>query len=167
MNAPASHLPATPAAALRIVAMPSDFLDRARAGLDDLGQPVERHIASGGEPLRDCLRRARSGEAILLASYCPFTVAGPYKEYGPVFVSASPQPAPPLDALPLGGERPYLGSSFVLRAYSREERIVDARLSNPGAAMDDLAILFERPDTVFVLARFPTYGCYALRIDAA
>ncbi|MEW6762925.1 MAG: DUF1203 domain-containing protein [Pseudomonadota bacterium] len=167
MNAPASHLPTTPAAQLRIVALPSGFLARVRSGLDDLGQPVERHVASGGEPLRDCLRRASPGEAILLASYCPFTVAGPYKEYGPVFVSASPQPEPPLDALPVGGERPYLGSSFVLRAYSREERIVDARLSNPGAAIDDLAILFERPDTAFVLARFPTYGCYALRIDAA
>ena len=151
----------------RITPISSDFLARVRAGLDDLGQPVERHTASGGEPLRDCLRRARSGEAILLASYCPFTVAGPYKEYGPVFVSASPQAGPQLDALPLGGERPYLGSSFVLRAYSREERVVDARLSNPGAAVDDLAILFERPDTAFILARFPTYGCYAVRIEKA
>ena len=164
MNAPVSStiLPAS----LRIAPLPPEYLVRVRAGLDDLGQPVERHIASGGEPLRDCLRRAMPGEAILLASYCPFTVAGPYKEYGPVFVSASPQPESPPDALPLGGERPYLGSSFVLRAYSREERIVDARLSNPGAAIDDLATLFERPDTAFVLARFPTYGCYALRITS-
>lgn len=165
MNAPVSS--AVLPAPLRIAPLPPEYLLRVRAGLDDLGQPVERHIASGGEPLRDCLRRARSGEAILLASYCPFTLAGPYKEYGPVFVSASPQAGSPPAALPLGGERPYLGSSFVLRAYSREERIVDARLSNPGAAIDDLAILFDRPDTAFVLARFPTYGCYALRIDAA
>lgn len=165
MNASATHLLATSAAALRIVAIPSDFLARVRAGLDDLGQPVERHVASGGEPLRDCLRRARPGEAILLASYCPFTVAGPYKEYGPVFVSASIQAKPPLDALPFGGEQPYLGASFVLRAYSGEERIVDACLSSPAAAADDLAKLFARADTVFVLARFAAYGCYALRIE--
>jgi len=167
MNAPASHLPTTPAAQPRIVALPSDFLARVRASLDDLGQPVERHVASGGEPLRDCLRRARPGEAILLASYCPFTVAGPYKEYGPVFVSSEAQAMPDLDGLPVHGERPYLGASFVLRAYSREERIVDACLSSPEAAADDLAKLFGREDTAFVLARFAAYGCYALRLERA
>jgi hypothetical protein len=154
-------------AQLRIAPIPQDYLARVRAGTDDQGQAVERHIASGGEPLRDCLRRARPGEAILLASYCPFTVAGPYKEYGPVFVSASTQAEPPLDALPLGGGEPYLGASFVLRAYSREERIVDARLSNPDAAIGDLATLFARPDVAFVLARFAAYGCYALRVERA
>jgi hypothetical protein len=167
MNAPATHLIATSAAALRIAAIPSGFLARVRAGFDDLGQPVEHHVASGGEPLRDCLRRARPGEAILLASYCPFTVAGPYKEYGPVFVSSEAQPMPDLERLPLDGEQPYLGANFVLRAYSREERIVDACLSSPAAAADDLARLFARADTAFVLVRFAAYGCYALRIERA
>ena len=155
------------AVTLRIAPMPPAFLARVRGGIDDLGQPVERHIAAGGEPLRDCLRRASPGEAILLASYCPFTVAGPYKEYGPVFVSAAEQPAAPLDSLPLAGERPYLAESFVLRAYSLQERIVDACLSSPRAADTDLARLFARPDVAFVLVRFPTYGCYALRVERA
>lgn len=152
---------------LRIVPLAQDFLDRVRGGLDDQGQPVERHVARGGEPLRDCLRRASPGEAILLASYCPFTVAGPYREYGPVFVASGPQAAPPLGDLPLGGSRPYLSDSFVLRAYSRDERIVDARLSGPASAGADLSAFFARPDVAFVLARFPTYGCYALRLERA
>lgn len=151
----------------RIVPISPAFLERARAGSDDQGQPVERHVARGGEPLRDCLRRAEPGEAILLASYCPFTVAGPYKEFGPVFLSAAPQPAPRLDALPLGGAQPYLAASFVLRAYSAGERIVDARMSSPEAATGDLHALFARAEVAFVLARFPTYGCYALRIERA
>jgi hypothetical protein len=90
-------VPATP---IRIVPICSAFLQRARAGIDDLGQPVERHLAAGGEPLRDALRRAVPGEAILLASHCPFTLAGPYREYGPVFVSADAGGMPAMDALP-------------------------------------------------------------------
>jgi hypothetical protein len=148
---------------LRIVPMPEEFLARARNGTDDLGQSVERHVARGGEPLRDCLRRAELGESILLASYCPFTRSGPYKEYGPVFIASTQQAAPRLDALPLDGAQPYLAASFVLRAYSVEERIVDARMSSPQAAAGDLQAFLARGDVAFVLARFPTYGCYALR----
>lgn len=150
---------------IRIVPLSDTFLARVRARTDDQGQPVERHVAQGGEPLRDCLRRAVPGEAILLASYCPFTVAGPYKEYGPVFVSASPQIAPRLDALPVDGEQPYLGASFVLRAYSREERIVDATLTTASSASHDLDAFLARDDVAFVLVRFAAYGCYALRVE--
>jgi len=150
---------------IRILPLPAAFLARVRSGIDDLGQPVERHRAEGGEPLRDCLRRALPGEPILLASYCPFTVAGPFREYGPVYVSGAGGEAPPLDALPTQGEPPYLGAVFVLRAYSPDKRIVDARLSSPQAAAADLDALFSRPDTAFVLARFAAYGCYALRLE--
>jgi hypothetical protein len=156
-----------PVIPIRIVPIRSAFLQRARDGIDDLGQPVERHLAAGGEPLRDALRRAVPGEAILLASHCPFTLAGPYREYGPVFVSAAGNGMPALDALPLDGDVPYLGAGFVLRAYSADERIVDACLSCPQAAAADLDAFFARADVAFVLARFTTYGCYALRLERA
>lgn len=147
--------------------MPPGFLARVRAGTDDQGQPVERHTARGGEPLRDCLRRALPGEPILLASFCPFTLAGPYREYGPVFVSAAEQGPPALDVLPLAGDQPYLGEMFVLRAYSQDERIVYARLSSPGTAIAELTDFLLRPEVDFVLVRYPAYGCYALRIGRA
>lgn len=151
----------------RIVPLPPAFLARVRSngGLDDLGQPVEHHIATGGEPLRDCLRRARPGEPILLASFCPFTVAGPYREYGPIFVAATPQPVLDLMRLPVDGDTPYLGTSFVLRAYSGEERIVDAKLSSPREAQQDLLRFLAHDDVEFVLARFTAYGCIAARIE--
>jgi hypothetical protein len=157
----------TPTTPFRIVPIPAAYLARVREGVDDLGQPVERHLAAGGEPLRDVLRRAAPGEAILLARYCPFTVAGPYKEYGPVFVSAAGADGPVPGTLPLYGARPYLAASFVLRAYSADERIVEARLSSPQGAAADLDAMFARLDVAFVLARFPTYGCYALRLERA
>jgi hypothetical protein len=144
-----------------------DFLLRARdAGIDDLGQRVEHHIAIGGEPCRDVFRRAEPGEALVLASYCPFERAGPYREYGPVFIlAASASDSTPPAQLPMHGDRPYLGASFVLRAYSDEERIAGAVLTTPERAQDDLLALVGQHRPAFVLARFPAYGCYALRID--
>jgi hypothetical protein len=152
----------------RIVAVRDAFLARARGdGLDDLNQPVERMPAQGGEPCRDVLRRARAGEELILASYCPFRVAGPYREYGPVFILANPDAdgATP-DRLPVDGAAPYLGASFVLRAYSQQERIIDAVITTPQAAARALQRLLAQHDTRFVLARFAAYGCYALRIEA-
>jgi hypothetical protein len=152
---------------LQIIPISEAFLTQVRQrGVDDLGQPVERLVASGGEPCRDVFRRARPGEALILGSYCPFERVGPYREYGPVFVLADGEvPAPPA-SLPVDGASPYLGASFVLRAYSPDERIVDAVLSSPAQASADLARLFGQHAPAFVLARFPTYGCYALRIES-
>ena len=151
----------------KIVPVRDDFLAQARSeGIDDLGQPVERMFATGGEPCRDAFRRAEAGEALILASYCPFQHVGPYREYGPVFILAqgAGSVTPPA-RLPLDGAQPYLGASFVLRAYLPDERIVDAVLSTPGEAVGHLKRMFADSGTAFVLGRFAAYGCYALRIE--
>lgn len=152
-----------------IVPIREDFLAKARhLGIDDLGQPVERLTARGGEPCRDALRRADAGQALILASYCPFAHAGPYREYGPVFILADPDAAvAPPPELPVAGAHPYLGASFVLRAYSDDERIVDAVMTSGAEAAGQLQRLFALHSPAFVLARFPAYGCYALRIEAS
>lgn len=116
-------------------------------------------MAEGGEPCRDALRRARPGEALILASYCPFERVGPYREYGPVFVLAVAEQGA---ATP---KKDYLGAAFVLRAYSARERIMDAVISSREQADADLARLFGIAEVAFVLVRFAAYGCYALRLE--
>lgn len=144
-----------------------DFLTKVReTGLDDQSQPVVHLIAQGGEPCRDALRRARPGEALILASYCPFSLPGPYREYGAVFVR---------QAADGEGEHPwstdnqgdYLSANkpVVLRAYNAQERISAATLVMPDQIDAGLEDYFAREETRFVLLRFPAYGCYALRID--
>lgn len=142
------------------------YLDRARAeGLDALNQPVRRVIAEGGEPCRDVLRRARPGEALLLASFSPFGQEGPYREFGPVFVLAEPSDEEVgRQTLPTNG---YLRERFVLRAYSADERILDAAMVTPAEAEATLARFLASEDVAFVHARFPVYGCFACRIDRA
>ena len=148
-----------------IVPIKSAFPRRARdGGLDDLGQAVEEHVADGGEPLRDVMRRAVPGERILLGSYCPFERNGPYKEYGPIFILAADGGGVP-PVLPTADTGDYFPKPFVLRAYSADERIVDALITEPADAEANIAKLFACGGTAFILARFAAYGCYACRIE--
>nr|WP_295769529.1 DUF1203 domain-containing protein [Rhodoferax sp.] len=158
------------AVAYTIVPIHTAFVESAQQrDLDDLAQPVEHHVASGGEPCRDVLRRAVPGEHILLASYSPFALASPYKEFGPIFVMAHPDAQPQasptsLAALALSG---YLREQFVLRAYSSAERIVDGVVVTRAQAEDSLQAMLRRDDVQFVLVRFAGYGCYACRVERA
>lgn len=150
----------------KITPVKSTFLQRARElGRDDQNQTVERLIAVGGEPCRDSLQRARAGEELILASYCPFELAGPYKEYGPIFIRAHEDDQVLPQLLSMLVEQQYLGRQFVLRAYSEQERIVDACLTVPQQCEADLKALLIRPEVKFVLVRFPAYGCYACRVE--
>lgn len=144
-----------------------EFVLRARQqGRDDLGQPVQRLRAAGGEPLRDGLRRARAGETILLASYSPFALAGPYKEYGPVFLSASAstQPLPPIGSV-LASGHDYLGEHMALRAYDAGQTLLDAVIVPRAALAAQLAAWVDRPEVQTLMLRFAAYGCYALQLQ--
>lgn len=151
---------------ITIAPLPQSFLDRARnEGLDALGQPVRRMIAEGGEPCRDVLRRAEPGEELILASFSPFALEGPYREFGPVFLLAHPSDERVArDGFPNGN---YFRERLVLRAYSHDERIVDARMIGPAEVEETVERFFASGEVAFVHARFPTYGCFACRIDSA
>jgi hypothetical protein len=156
--------------AVSIAPIPNRFLDRVRLeGIDDLGQPVKRVIAAGGEPCRDVLRRAQPGEALILASFTPFTNAGPYKEYGPIFVLAEPGAENTgRDELPqAGGSTDYLREHFVIRAYNEAEEIRDAALVEASDLEETVARFFAEDAIAFLHVRFPTYGCFAMRLDRA
>ena len=149
---------------IRIEPLPASFLRRVRhEGIDDLGQPVKRVVAEGGEPCRDVLRRAVAGEELILASFTPFTKVGPYKEYGPVFVLAKDSnESAALDSLPTDG---YLRERFVVRAYSEAEEILDAEMVTRDDADGTVQRFLARGETAFLHVRFPTYGCFALRLE--
>lgn len=153
----------------RVAPIKQDFVLKARKeGLDDQNQPVERIYASGGEPCRDVLRRANPGEELILASYCPFSISGPYKEYGPIFILANKnlqEKNLTMKPSTVGSDTSYLGNQFVLRAYSSDERIVDAKIVNSENYQEMLTDFFLLPEVSFVLIRFAAYGCYALRLE--
>jgi hypothetical protein len=151
----------------RVAPIPAVFLKRVRTeGRDDLGQQVKRVRAQGGEPCRDVLRRAVEGEELILASFSPFEKPGPYKEYGPIFVLANESREPvSRDGVQTGSERDYLRAQFAIRAYSRDEEIIDAALVTATEAQRVVEKFFARAKTAFLHVRFPTYGCFACRLD--
>jgi len=156
----------------QIKPLPQAFLDRARTdGLDDQGQPVQRFISQdGGEPCRDVLRRARPGEELILASYCPYEQTGPFREYGPVYILARPSGEPvDFQRLPAAGDEPtaYFRRRLSLRAYGDDESIRDAVLVSADQAAETAERFLDSLDVAFVQARFPTYGCFACRIERA
>ncbi len=156
--------------AIYINEIPADFLVKVReTGLDAQNQPVKRYRSeTGGDPCRDVLRRSRPGEEVILASFCAFTQSGPYKEYGPIFVLAQPSDEEVRrNELPLTQPEPepYLREQFVLRAYNEREEIIDAALVQNVDAQNVLERFLALPETAFVDARFPVYGCFACRIN--
>ncbi len=155
----------------QILPLPQAFLDRVRnEGIDDQGQPVQRLVAEGGEPCRDILRRARPGEKLLLASFCPYDQTGPFREFGPVYVLARASDEPvAYDRLPDSGDQPtaYFRDQLALRAYGHDQAIREAVLVSSEEATEAAERFLGSPDTAFVQARFPTYGCFACRIERA
>ena len=153
----------------QITPIRNDFLIKVReSGIDDQTQPIVHIIANGGEPCRDVLRRAVAGEELILASYCPFSKPGPFKEYGAVFVLAnqSDESVNYEKFTSVGNsENDYFGDNLVLRAYDNEEAIYDARVVSPINAELTISEFFEHIKVKFIIARFTAYGCYALRLD--
>jgi hypothetical protein len=114
--------------------------------------------ATGGEPVRCCLRDARPGERLVLANYEPLLPPSPYRERGAVYVHA--------DAC-AGPERPdsypadWIGRPQVLRAYDERGWIHPATTTHDGRDPEAaLAAVLAEPGVVQVHSRNIAYGCY-------
>jgi hypothetical protein len=144
--------------------MAGTALDLARSrGIDASGNPVVRLIASGGEPLRCCLRDAHAGEACLLFNYEPELPAGtPYREVGAVFAHADSCEGPASDS---DYPADWIGRPQVLRAYDDRGWIHPATRvhdgSNPQA---EIAEMLTQADVVEIHSRNIAYGCYMFTV---
>ncbi|MBV9486196.1 MAG: DUF1203 domain-containing protein [Frankiaceae bacterium] len=157
-RAPALPIPATTLAQLRV--------------RDDAGRRPEVSVDEvGGSPLRCCLRRARAGERVALASYAPLrrwadatgAEPGPYEEVGPVFIHAEPCAGFDSEELPL------LDGRRVFRAYDAAGRIVSGHLVE---LTDDhesvLAEVFAGDRRiVLVHVRAVEFGCFLYEVRCA
>lgn len=129
--------------------------------LNERGDGVKK-TATGGEPLRCCLRDAAAGEEILLFNYEPPLPDSPYREKGAVFTHASSCEGPSsVTSYPAD----WVGRPQALRAYDERGWIHPAtRLhdgTDPSAA---LASVLAEPGVVEVHSRNLAYGCYMFRV---
>jgi hypothetical protein len=153
----------TTTTAFQVRALPADVLDDTRAsGVDVSGNPIERMITEGVEPLRCCLRNAGPGEQAILFGYEPTIPASPYREIGPVFAHAQRCGGPDrVDGYP----EDWRGKPQVLRAYDRRGWIHNASRLHDGT--DPEAVISEmlaNPDVAQIHSRNVAYGCYMFTV---
>ncbi len=149
-------------AAYAVHALPAAVLaDVLSTGRDVSGNAVVHLTASGGEPLRCCLRDARVGEELVLFGYAPELPPSPYREVGPIFAhgshcggSARSDVYPP----------EWRGRPQVLRAYDRRGWIRSATMHDGSEPDVVIAELLADPDVVQVHSRNVTYGCFMFAI---
>lgn len=148
-----------------IQALPVDVLARVRSsGTDVSGNPIERIEATGGEPLRCCLRDARAGERLILFGYEPPIGKSPYREIGAVFAHAEPCAGPPANA---GYPPGWRGRRQVLRSYDRRGWIRDAVVHDGEDPERDIARLLADPEAVQLHSRNVAYGCFMFVVTRA
>lgn len=158
---PSATLPKT---AFVVTPLPDEFSGRIRRTLrDDFNRHVAVTIATGGEPLRDQLRRASAGERIILCSYQAVPLPSPFAAIGPIFISAEPA-APSAfwqDELPPG----YFLRTLALRAYDEHDCITDSAVCEPAAASAMIREFLGRAGVTHLQASFAGHDCFACRFD--
>lgn len=156
------------AASYVVHALSEDVLSQARTRLrhGPGAGDVLAVSATGGEPLRCCLRDAESGERLMLFNYRPALPAqSPYQETGAVFAHAI--------ASDCGGSKPrehypedWIGRRQVLRAYDARGFIHPATRVHDGTDPEGaIADILADPDVVLVHSRNVAYGCFMFAIE--
>jgi hypothetical protein len=154
---------ATTTARFQVHALPAEALDAVRStGLDVSGNPIERRLTTGGEPLRCCLRNAEPGEQAILFGYEPRIPASPYREIGAVFAHAQRCGGPARsDGYPAG----WRGKPQVLRAYDRRGWIHDATRVHDGTDPEAvITAMLADPDVVQIHSRNVAWGCFMFAV---
>ena len=148
----------------RIHALPDEVLEAVRtAGRDVSGNPVEAVTATGGEPLRCCLRDARAGETLLLFGHEPRLPASPYREIGAVFAHVARCEG--ADIAPGGYPADWYGRSQVLRAYDARGWIHPATRVHDGSEPEKtIDTILDDPRVTQIHSRNLAYGCYMFTI---
>jgi hypothetical protein len=150
-------------ATFEIHALPADVLANVRArGVGAAGIPAERVVATGGEPIRCCLRDAAPGEELLLFGYEPALPTSPYREVGPVYAHAS---ACADTAAPDRYPPDWYGRPQVLRAYDKRGWIHPATRVHDGTQPEAvIAEMLADPAVELIHSRNVAYGCFMFAV---
>jgi hypothetical protein len=138
--------------------LPAGEVDTGAAG-------AHRRLAEGREPCRRCLRDTEPGEALVLASYDPFTRRSPYAGEGPVFVHADG--CEPFRPVPGAVSEQVAGRVLSLRAYDGEAMMTEAEVIEGERFAERASALLAGDAVAFLHTHFAGPGCFAFRVDRA
>jgi hypothetical protein len=117
-----------------------------------------------GFPCRVSLEDAEPGERLILLPYEHQPAHSPYRAAGPIFVRETAR-----TTYDRSGDLPPVlhGRILSVRAYDKDELMVDADVVDGAGVEDLLAHQFGRADTDYVHIHFARRGCYACRVERA
>jgi hypothetical protein len=120
--------------------------------------------ATGGEPLRCCLRDATAGEELVLFNHeQPLPEESPYQEKGAVFTHVAADCDGPASVTTYPSD--WVGRRQVLRAYDARGWIHPSTHVHDGTDPDAaIAEVFSHPEVVEAHSRNIEYGCYMFRV---
>ncbi|MDU8927645.1 DUF1203 domain-containing protein [Alisedimentitalea sp. MJ-SS2] len=151
---------------IRFLPIPTETATAYRNGAPDAyGNPPERMTSKGtGNPCRHCLDFIPDGAEMLVVAYSPFGARQPYAETGPIFLCADDcatyDPHRGVPAI-------FDGNTMLIRAYSRDERILygTGEVVAPDAFTNEIAARLARDDVAFVHVRSSTNNCFQARVE--
>ncbi len=114
-------------------------------------------------PCRVSLDDAAPGEEVLLLNHMHQGAQTPYRQQGPIFVSAARERCDATGAVPPALSRRPLS----LRGYDAEHMMIDADLADGAQAQALIERLFANPDIAYIHAHYARRGCYAALIERA
>ena len=130
-------------------------------GLGDRGV-LRMTVDSGTYPCRVSLTDRAIGESVLLLHHVSHEVANAYRASHAIFVTeGSEEAAEYVDKVPPVFETRVLS----LRGFDAEGMMVDAILTQPGAADAGIRKLFEHPAIETIHAHNATRGCFSAKIE--
>ena len=138
--------------------------------LDDAGfaargaQRVFADDSQPGYPCRVSLAHAEPGEELILVSYEHQSARSPYRAAGPVFARKSATQA--FNAVNTVPE-PVRVRLLSVRAYDRDDMIVEAEVVDGSVIESLIERYFERDEVAYLHLHYARRGCYACRVDRA
>ncbi len=117
-----------------------------------------------GYPCRVSLTHALPGEELILMSYEHQPGHSPYRAAGPVFARKSALTA--FDAVNIVPE-PVRVRLLSVRAYDRDDMIVEAEVVEGKGIESLIERYFERDDIAYLHLHYARRGCFACRVDRA
>jgi hypothetical protein len=125
---------------------------------------VRRYVAAAKPGFRDRveMRDAEPGEAVLLLNYTHQPADTPYRASHAIFVvEGAKERYDRIEAVPESMRLRTLS----LRAFDKDNLIVDADLVDGTKVESLIQRLFADPAVAYIQAHYARYGCYAARID--
>jgi Protein of unknown function (DUF1203) len=125
---------------------------------------VRRYVADSkpGYPDRVEMRDAEPGETVLLLNYTHQPADTPYRASHAIFVIEGAQERyDRIDEVPAV----LRSRTLSLRAFDKDNMIVDADLVDGGNVESAIQRFFADPRVSYVQAHYAKYGCYAARVD--